>query len=124
VICHLVGRSEWAAGADGYRPASLASEGFIHFSAPEQAVATANRYYAGRADLLLVVVNPERLSAELRWEPPAPVTPAGQAPAGGTPAPGELFPHLYGTIDTAAVTIVVPFPPDPDGVFRVLPSLW
>lgn len=71
VICHLVGRSAWSVGAAGYRPASLGSEGFIHFSTPAQVVATANRFYQGRDDLLLVVVDPARLSAPLRWEPPA-----------------------------------------------------
>ncbi|MCK9923262.1 DUF952 domain-containing protein, partial [Frankia sp. AgPm24] len=89
VICHLVERSAWSVGAAGYRPASLGAEGFIHFSTPAQVLATANRYYRGRDDLLLVVVDPRRLSAPLRWEPPAPppssVAGPAAAPAG---APG------------------------------------
>ncbi|EIV95652.1 DUF952 domain-containing protein [Frankia sp. QA3] len=149
VICHLVGRAAWSVGAAGYRPASLGTEGFIHFSTPAQVVATANRFYAGRDDLLLVVVDPERLTASLRWEPPAapapaqPATGGGTTPAAGTaqppdstppsgtvpvtvdePATGELFPHLYGPIDAGAVAAVVPFPPGPDGSFSVPPTLW
>nr|WP_236705478.1 DUF952 domain-containing protein [Frankia sp. ACN1ag] len=154
VICHLVGRIAWSVGAAGYRPASLGTEGFIHFSTPAQVVATANRFYAGRDDLLLVVVDPERLTAPLRWEPPAapaaPAVPAAAAaaaggaaqppdgtPSAGTlpssgavpvgasePAAGELFPHLYGPIDAGAVAAVVPFPPEPDGTFNVPSTLW
>jgi len=124
-ICHLVGRSAWSVGAAGYRPASLGSEGFIHFSTPAQIVSTANRFYRGRDDLLLVVVDPQRLSAPLRWEPPAEPAGNGQPVAsaqGG--AAGELFPHLYGPIDAGAVTAVVPFPPEPDGSFTVPSTLW
>lgn len=136
MICHLVGRAEWGTGADSYRPASLASEGFIHFSTPDQVVATADRYYPGRTDLLLVVVDPDRLSAPLRWEAPAAasaeasptvvpaVTASPAAPPAAAPAAGEAFPHLYGPFATAAVVTVLPFPPGADGRFTVPPTLW
>ncbi|CUU58657.1 Uncharacterized conserved protein, DUF952 family [Parafrankia irregularis] len=112
MICHLVSRSEWAAGADGYRPASLGDEGFVHFSAPELVLETANLYYRGRTDMLLVVVDPQGLTAPLRWEPAA-----GPADRGGA-----LFPHLYGPIDAAAVRVVVPLPCAPDGSFTAMPT--
>jgi uncharacterized protein (DUF952 family) len=129
VICHLVGRSAWLVGAAGYRPASLGTEGFIHFSTPAQVAATANRFYAGREDLLLVVVDPERLTGPLRWEPPMPpagtVSRSGITPGGADePTAGELFPHLYAPIDAEAVAAVVPFPPGPDGTFSVPSTLW
>ncbi|CAO5246793.1 DUF952 domain-containing protein [Frankia sp. AgKG'84/4] len=121
VICHLVGRSAWAVGAAAYRPASLGTDGFIHFSTPEQVAATANRFYQGRDDLLLVIVDPSRLHAPLRWEPPAAPT---AAPTAAPPSAGELFPHLYGPIDAGAVAAVVPFPPAADGTFAAPPALW
>ncbi|THJ74743.1 DUF952 domain-containing protein [Candidatus Frankia alpina] len=128
MICHLVGRTAWSVGAAGYRPTSLGTEGFIHFSTPGQIVGTANRFYAGRDDLLLVVVDPERLTAPLRWEPPAAVAPAAPAPAALVAASGlatgELFPHLYGPIDAGAVVAVIPFPPGSGGTFSVPPTLW
>ncbi|WP_261557530.1 DUF952 domain-containing protein [Frankia tisae] len=124
VICHLVGRTEWSVGAAGYRPASLGTEGFIHFSTPAQIAGTANRFYSGRDDLLLVVVDPERLTAPLRWEPPAVVEPAVPAPGLPAPVTGELFPHLYGPIDAGAVAAVIPFPPGADGSFSVPSTLW
>ncbi|WP_018502176.1 DUF952 domain-containing protein [Parafrankia discariae] len=114
MICHLVSQADWSAGPDGYRPPSLDTEGFIHFSTPEQLLETANLYYRGRSDLLLLVVDPDRLTAPLRWEPAA-----GPADRGGA-----LFPHLYGTIDPAAVRAVAPFPPAPDGSFTAMPTLW
>lgn len=127
VICHLVERSAWSVGAAGYRPASLGAEGFIHFSTPAQVLATANRYYRGRDDLLLVVVDPRRLSAPLRWEPPAPPPSSVAGPAAATAAPtatDERFPHLYGPIDAGAVAVVVPFPPERDGTFRMPATIW
>ncbi|CAI7973699.1 MULTISPECIES: DUF952 domain-containing protein [Parafrankia] len=114
MICHLVGRDAWAVGPANYHPPSLDAEGFIHFSAPEQVLETASRYYSGRSDLLLLVVDPERLTAPLRWEPAS-----GEDDRGGA-----LFPHLYGMIDPEAVRAVVPLPPTAEGTFAVMPGLW
>lgn len=107
-IVHICAREAWkvAQGLGEYRAASLESEGFIHFSQPEQAVNTANRYYAGRHDLMLLWINPQALTAELRWEA----------------SHGEPYPHLYGPLNLGAVTQVTAFPPDAEGVFRSLPS--
>lgn len=79
-------------------------EEFIHLSTPAQVDRPANLLYAGREDLLLLVLDPDRLDGEVVLEP-------------GAHGEAELFPHLYGTIPTAAVTSVVPWPPGPDGVF-------
>jgi uncharacterized protein (DUF952 family) len=107
-IVHICAQADWrAAQAQGvYRPSSLAQEGFIHFSRPDQAVATANRYYAGQGGLVLLWVDTAQLQGELRWEA------SGQ----------EFFPHLYGPLDCDAVSASTDFPPDPDGVFRSLPQ--
>lgn len=104
-IVHICPRADWEAASGEYRPVSLKSEGFIHFSDPDQALETANRYYAGQAGLLLLWVDPARLRAELRREPVG----------------GRIFPHLYGPLNTDAVLSVREFPPDHDGVFRELP---
>ena len=47
---HLVSAAEWSGVGDEYRPASLAAEGFIHFSTADQIPATSLRYYAEVAD--------------------------------------------------------------------------
>ena len=68
-IVHICSIEEWKAAlvVGEYRAESLENDGFIHFSKPEQAVDTANRYYSGRRDLLLLWVEPSNLVAELRF---------------------------------------------------------
>ena len=107
LIVHICSVAEWRAAQSigEYYADSLAREGFIHFSKPEQAVDTANRYYAGRGDLLLLWVNVETLTAELRWEC----------------SHGEIYPHLYGPLNLEAVLGVIPYLPEKDGIFRKLP---
>ena len=107
-ICHITTTAAWqnARTAGVYRADSLESEGFIHCSTPQQVLDTANRYYAGREDLLLLWIDPQRLAADLRWEA----------------AHGERYPHLYGALNLDAVTGSTPLRPDPDGIFRTLPG--
>lgn len=111
VICHLVGAAEWRSGT--YRPASLDTEGFVHLSTVAQLLGTANRFYPGRTDLLVLLVEPAALP-DLRWEAPSP------GPA-GTTAPIGTFPHSYTALPPEAVVAVHPFPAGPDGRFTVLP---
>jgi len=107
VIVHICQKTAWeAAQASGeYRPPSLDTEGFIHASLPEQVLSVANRFYAGQNDLLLLWIDPRRVSASIRYEP----------------ADGELFPHIYGALELDAVQVVRPFPGDAEGIFRRLP---
>ena len=94
VLVHICGAEEWqSAQASGeLRPDSLASSGFVHLSTPEQVHLPANRLYAGRTDLVLLRVDPARLSSPVRWEPGVPTDPDAM-----------VFPHLYGPLPAAAV---------------------
>jgi len=98
MILHIVRRDDWlaATSAGAYEPPSLEREGFIHFSLPDQVLRVANAWYRGEDDLVLLVVDPSRLDAELRYE----------EPEQGAPR----FPHLYGPLDTKAVVRVLDFP--------------
>jgi uncharacterized protein (DUF952 family) len=78
-------------------------DGFIHFSTAAQAAETAARYFAGEADLLLIAVDADKLGPGLHYEPSR---------------GGDLFPHLYGKLDVAAVLRVQPLPLGPDGRHR------
>jgi uncharacterized protein (DUF952 family) len=84
-------------------------------SGPEtaQVVATANRYYRGRAGLLLLCIDPSQLDSELRYEQPAPLTAAGERTRDGQ----GLFPHVYGPIDLESVVRVISFEPNAPGEF-------
>ncbi|MGA5465229.1 DUF952 domain-containing protein [Mycobacterium sp. NPDC050041] len=108
LLVHLCAAVEWQVAQDRgeHRPASLDAVGFVHLSAPGQVHLPANRLYAGRTDLVLLHIDPARLSAEVRWEPGVPTDPDGM-----------LFPHLYGPLPVAAVLQVTPYLPGDDGVF-------
>jgi uncharacterized protein (DUF952 family) len=102
-IYRILARPDYeAARATGVFPGTAHDrrDGFIHFSAAHQVAETARKHYAGQTDLLLLEVSCEALEQlggpELKWE---------------VSRGGELFPHLYGTLPMAAVTLVEAFVP-------------
>ena len=111
VLVHLCSNDEWrAAQARGaHRPESLGAVGFVHLSLPEQVHLPANRLYAGRTDLVLLHIDPARLSSPVRWEPGVATDPDGM-----------VFPHLYGELPVGAVINVTLYPPAEDGSFAAL----
>ena len=97
-------RAEWSAAAEiGVFTGSAVdrADGFIHLSGRDQVEETARRHFAGRDDLVRVVVDAATLGAALRWEPSR---------------AGALFPHLYGDLPVGAVATVVALPVGADGV--------
>jgi len=118
-IFHITTRDDWkAAQRDGvYTAPSLDAEGFIHCSTIDQVVATANSFYRGRRDLVLLCIEESRLKAPLRYESPA--NPDDTRAS-------QRFPHLYGRLNLDAVDRVVEFPCESDGLFQLpaaLPAL-
>ena len=77
------------------------ADGFIHFSAADQAPETARRHFAGVENLLLVAVDAGALGAALRWEPSR---------------GGALFPHLYAPLNPQEIAWIRPAPQGGDGV--------
>ena len=65
VLVHLIEPAAWrAALAEGaVRPGDGR---FVHFSTPEQVHLPAGRLFPGRQDLVLLVVDPARLTAPVR----------------------------------------------------------
>ena len=111
VLVHICGAEEWRSAQAGgeLRPASLASDGFVHLSTPEQVHLPANRLYAGRTDLVLLHVDRARLPSPVRWEPGVPTDPDAM-----------VFPHLYGPLPVAAVISVTSYEPDANGRFTAV----
>lgn len=107
LLLHICARESWETAKirGGYQPASLAQEGFIHCSRIDQVVHTANQFYAGEPDLLLLWVDPNKLAADVRWE---------RVDEG-------VFPHLYGPLEPSAVVGVCEFSPEASGKFRRVP---
>jgi uncharacterized protein (DUF952 family) len=81
-----------------------ARDGFIHLSAGHQVTGTLAKYFAGQSDLVLLVIDLDRLGDRLRWE---------------RSRGGELFPHLYGPLDLAHVISVEPLAVQEDGSHRL-----
>ena len=116
MIYHITTFADWtsAQSAGRYRAPSLDQEGFIHCSTAAQVVPVANRYYRGAVDLCLLTIAEDRLTAPLKWEPPAP--PSGtRRPPGDTAS--ELYPHLYGPLTLDAVLHIAPLAPSGSGDF-------
>ncbi len=100
LVYHLVTPAAWSRAGDDYRADSLAGEGFIHCSFADQVARSANRFYADAPELLVLHIDPAALGSPLRTE------------AAGT---GELFPHVYGPINRAAVVRVEALRRGPEG---------
>jgi len=116
VLYHIAVADDWAqAQRDGeYRMSTrgrtLAAEGFIHASTASQVIPVATAFYQDEhRDLLLLVLDPARIGAEIRWD---------EVPGSAGP-----FPHIYGPLPVAAVRDVVPLGRDESGQFRFPPEL-
>jgi aryl-alcohol dehydrogenase-like predicted oxidoreductase/uncharacterized protein (DUF952 family) len=88
-LFHLTTRAAWkqAVGAGEYRAPSLASEGFIHLSTERQWPQIADRLFRDRTDIVVLTIAADQLRHEIRHES----------------ADGDVYPHLYGPLNTDAV---------------------
>jgi uncharacterized protein (DUF952 family) len=82
MLCHITTGLAWAeaVAAKIYRPPSLASEGFIHFSTEAQVAETQRRWFAGISGLVVLYCN---VDGDVQWDD----TPHGR------------FPHLYRALE-------------------------
>ncbi|KKM13251.1 hypothetical protein LCGC14_1718170 [marine sediment metagenome] len=111
IILHITKREVWEAARESgaYAAESLESQGFIHCSTPEQALAVADFLFRGQRDLVLLCIDEALLQSDVRYEN----LEGGQ----------KLFPHVYGPIDLDSVVDVLDFPPTEDGTFALPPEL-
>ena len=99
LIFHLALPDDWAEAqrARSYtvstRGVTLEQEGFIHCSREDQVDATRRAFYADVDDLLLLTIDPARLTSP--WQ-------VDELPG------GESFPHIYGPLNLEAVVAVAP----------------
>ncbi|MDG4858167.1 DUF952 domain-containing protein [Streptomyces sp. T-3] len=109
-LLHLTERTLWdAARASGTyemstRGRTLQEEGFIHCSGRRQVAAVAAFLYgdwSGPDDLVLLVIDSERLTVPVKYEAMKPG--------------GEEFPHIYGPLPVDAVVRVEPWPAGGEG---------
>jgi uncharacterized protein (DUF952 family) len=108
VIFHITSRSQWikAKNLATYSSDTLVSEGFTHCSTRNQVLGSANRFFQGKQNLVILVIDLDQVMPEIRYE--------------GADAK-NLFPHIYGELNIDAVIQVIDLEAGIDGLF-VLPS--
>ena len=89
-IYHIVLPEKWETVKhnSSYAADSLETEGFIHCSYDHQLDAVIGRYYANEPELVVLTIDPAKLTSELFSEPST---------------GGEEYPHIYGPINLDAV---------------------
>lgn len=109
LIYHIAYPADWsAAQRDGEyltstRGRTLAEEGFVHASTAGQVAGVANAVYAGEDDLIVLVIDEEKVGPEVVYET--------------VPGMTEPFPHVYGPLSADAVVGTRPLTRDADGHF-------
>jgi len=107
-VYHLALEQEWREAVErtgSYGRSTLgksqAEVGFIHCSFAPQVETIARLIYRGRGDVLLLVIDPSRVDAEIRTE--------------NLEGGGDQFPHIYGQLPIDAVVRVSTVPMRDDG---------
>ena len=91
MIYHITTKQQWKSAQEKgfFDEPSLHTEGFIHNSTEAQVAGVLERYYKGKADLLLMHIDETKLEAELKYEL--------------APSVNQFFPHVFGNINLDAV---------------------
>lgn len=105
-ILHLALEADWITAREmgtyvvSTRGATLEQVGFIHCSTPAQVDGVAQNFYSDLLDDLVVLELDDAVvraaGTDVRYE---------------DPGNGDLYPHIYGSIDPAWVTGVSPYTP-------------
>jgi uncharacterized protein (DUF952 family) len=88
-----------------YTPEAFATDGFIHCTdGVANMIATANRYYTGDPrNFVCLELDVDLITAEVRYEDP-----------------DQIYPHIYGLLNTDAVVAIRSMTRDADGRFLSL----
>lgn len=103
-ILHITQRQAWetAKNLGTYQGNTLVTEGFIHCSTVSQVIGSANRFFKSQSDLVILLIDVDRVKAEIRYE--------GVDPT-------NLFPHIYGELNIDAVISAIDLECDANGSF-------
>jgi uncharacterized protein (DUF952 family) len=106
VLFHIATGRDWerATSTGTYTTESMRSDGIIGCFSPAQHAAAANNLYAGRTDLVLLLIDTDRLDSEVRFE--------------GADAHGQPVPCVDGPVNLDAVFEATPYRPGADGRFH------
>lgn len=103
MILHIISRKEWVSlqSKTQYEGNTLHTEGFIHCSEISQVVGTANKHFRQEEDLLALCIDPQKVTAEVRFE--------------DLYGDEQEFPHIYGPLNLDAVTTTFELKKDENG---------
>lgn len=103
MIYHITTENAWqsALKEQSYAPENFQADGFIHCSDHYQLENTANRFYNQTPGLIVLEIDPEKLTSNLVYEN----LEGGQMP----------FPHIYGKLNLDAVVATFHFDRNQDG---------
>jgi uncharacterized protein (DUF952 family) len=106
IIFHITQRQQWETAqlTQWYQAESLAIAGFIHCSTAKQLLKTANKFFAGQQGLVLLLIDLEKVSAEIKYE---------------LAEVEEEFPHIYGRLNVDAVVRVLDWGAGVNGKFEL-----
>jgi len=112
-VLHLIRRDDYEARAGQEIVVPCLPGEFVHCTGDAETLReVANAVFGQSPDEFLVLeLDPSKLGADLRWEPPEPPPPDGSALS------GQLFPHLYGSISRDVIVEVRPARRGPTGEF-------
>lgn len=108
VVYHILPKDDWQKALHNgiYAPCSLNTEGFIHCSAVDQVLHSAEAYFGGQRDLLLLCIALDKVLPVVRYEAAV----EGNA---------RRFPHIYGPLRLSAVVNVSVLSIDQNGDFTL-----
>ena len=104
-LYHITAKEEWSQCDHEYLPTGFHKEGFIHCSYCEQIVGSANKFFHGQRNLVLLQINPAKITSSI----------VDENLEGGE----MMFPHIYGPLPVDAVVQEIDFPCENDGSFRL-----
>ena len=105
-IFHVTTAAEWAAAREAgmytlsTREVTLAQEGYIHCSFREQVDGVRQRWYSDLSDIVVLVIETDRLTSP--WKAEQLADPSSSSPS---PLDGP-YPHIYGPLNLDAVVEV------------------
>jgi uncharacterized protein (DUF952 family) len=107
IIFHIAFAGNWneMQSTGKYIPPAFQNDGFIHCSEKHQLEGVANRIFAGKHQLLLLCIDESKVKEKVIRE--------------NLEGGNSLYPHIYGPLNTDAVSAVLEWDAAADGQFRL-----
>eukprot|EP01095_Lingulamoeba_sp_RSL-Kostka_P004081 TRINITY_DN15173_c0_g1_i1.p1 TRINITY_DN15173_c0_g1~~TRINITY_DN15173_c0_g1_i1.p1 ORF type:complete len:128 (-),score=34.77 TRINITY_DN15173_c0_g1_i1:49-432(-) len=121
LITHITSQACWekAQANNVYLSETYDNDGFIHLSTQSQVFGTLNNFFKNIESVLILYIDPSKLTSELKYEPPVhPHNDDEDENNNANDYQGILFPHLYGPLNLEAVVSTRELNKSKDGTFK------